>query len=227
MSSTGSIPPPNPLSYTGQVVVPFIMRTFSPQTTFNQFPVPTIWINTQAEIAYILVSVALGVATWVNLGGASGNLDTITTPDSVVVTPSAGNINFLESGSISITGSGNNISFTAMGGGFTWVTVTGTTQTLAANTAYIADNGAGVTFTLPLTAAVGDTYKVLWKAAGGWTIAQNAGQIIYYGDIATTLGVTGTLTPKPNEMRSVLEIVCITANTEFQVLSFVGNVDYT
>ncbi len=113
---TGSIPPPNPLTYEGQVVVPFIQRPFPPQTTFNKFPVPTIWIDPMHENAYILVSKALGVADWILLGGSPGALDTITTPDSIVVVPSAGNINFLNGTGMSITGASNNITFNVSGG---------------------------------------------------------------------------------------------------------------
>jgi len=70
-TSSGSIPPPSSLAYTGAVVVPFINRTFNPQTTFNTFPVPTIWVNTASSTAFILVSKADGVAVWIRIGATS------------------------------------------------------------------------------------------------------------------------------------------------------------
>lgn len=221
---TGSIPPPNPLSYEGQVVVPFISRTFAPETTFNKFPVPTIWINTASDNAYILVSKALGVANWLSLGGASGTLDTITTPDSVVVTPVAGNINFLNGMGIAITGSADNITFTSTGGGIAWNVVSGTTQALVPNNGYIVDNGALVTLTLPVTCSQGSVISIVGKGAGGWTLAQNSGQEIFFGTVSTTIGVTGALSS--TNRRDVVTLLCITTDTEFQVIDSIGNITY-
>lgn len=109
--NTGSIPPPGPLAYEGQVSVPAIVRTFPPQSTFNKFPVPCFWIDSLAANAYIQVAKPLGVADWVLLGGSPGALNTITLPDFTVITPVASNINFLEGSGMTITGSGNNITF--------------------------------------------------------------------------------------------------------------------
>lgn len=221
---TGSIPPPSPLAYEGQVVVPFIMRTFNPQSTFNQFPVPTIWINTSISKAYILVSKALGTAVWAPIGGLPGEIDSITTPDGTVVVPTSSNVNFLQSGSITITGSGSNVTFNVTGGGLTWTEVLGTSQAMAINHGYIANNGALVTLTLPATATQGSVIAVLGKGAGGWSIAQNAGQRIYFGSASTTLGVGGSLAS--TNLRDAIELVCITADTEFQVVGSIGNITY-
>lgn len=73
-----SVPPPGPLAYTGQVAVPFINRTFPPTSDFNKFKVPTVWIDTSAKMAYILVSTDLGTAEWVPIGGVPGEVETIT-----------------------------------------------------------------------------------------------------------------------------------------------------
>lgn len=224
MAQLGSVPPPGPLSYQGQVVVPFVMKTFNPETTFNTFSVPTIWINTATSTAYILVSKELGVAVWAEMGGAPGNLNTITTPDMTVVVPTAGNIDFLNGMGISITGSGDSITFTATGGGVSWSEVTGTSQSMAANNGYIASNGATVTLTLPTTAAQGSVIEVVGKGAGGWTIAQNSGQRIYYGIATTTLGAGGSLSS--TNQRDCVKLLCVTADTEFEVLSSIGNITY-
>jgi hypothetical protein len=218
---TGSIPPAAPLAYEGQVVVPFITRTFNPQSTFNTFPVPTIWINTASSLAYILVSKALGDAIWILIGGAPGALNTITTPDSVVVVPVDGNINFLESGSMTITGFGNNVQFNSTGGGQTWVEVEETPFSLLANVGYVINFGTLVTLTLPATAAFGSVIEIVGKGVGGWRIDQNAGQTIFFGTMATTTGTGGSLSS--GQSRDCVRLVCTTANTGFTVDNSIGN----
>ena len=215
--------PPNILSYEGQVVVPFINRTFSPLTDNYQFNVPTVWINTAAKTAYLLVAKPANVADWIQLGGSSGLLNTITTPDTTVVTPVAGNINFLNGAGMNITGSGANVTFTSVGLGFTWTVVTLSTA-LANGMGFIANNGGGVVFTLPLTAAIGDIFAVNTITSGGFTIVQNAGQKIQYGDVATTVGVTGSLVS--DTIGDSLIFVCTATNTNFLVLSSMGNITY-
>jgi len=146
-TSMGSVPPPGPLNYTGEVVVPFINRTFNPQTTFNTFSVPTIWINTMTSNAYILVSKALGVADWVHIGGTPGELDTITTPDSTVVVPTAGNINFLNGTGMNITGSGSDITFNITGAVADLFTADSGTATPSGGNLIITGSSTGLTTT--------------------------------------------------------------------------------
>lgn len=98
--------PPNSLSYTGQIAVPSINRTFPPTTSFNDFNVPTIWTDTLAMNAYILVAKPQGVAEWVLLGGEPGSLETLTGDSGGAITPDAGNINIL-GGSTGLTFAGN------------------------------------------------------------------------------------------------------------------------
>lgn len=269
---TGSIPPPVPLAYEGQVVVPYINRTFDPNSGNNTFPIPTLWVNTAASLAWLCVSKAGGVAVWLPIGGGStqvetltgntggpvpptagninvvgdtttitvagnpststltisavgsGLISTITTPDSQVVHPVSGNINFLEAGGITITGNdptSPDIKFTVTGGGISWVDVTGTTQQMAINTGYVSDNGSLVTLTLPATAAFGDVVEVAGKGAGGWKIAQNAGQIIHCGQWSTTSGTGGSVA-STNQYDGIM-LLCVTANTTFVMLNSVGN----
>lgn len=224
MYQTGSIPPPGPLSYEGQVVVPFISKTFAPETTFNQFPVPTVWINTAASTAYILVSKALGIAVWVPIGGSPGEIDTITTPDGTVVVPIAANINFLNGTGMNITGSSNNITFNSVGGGLTWSVVTSATQSMAIGHGYMANNGAGVTFSLPTTCAVGSVMAVTAMNAGGWTITQSAGQQIQLGRRNTTLGAGGSLAS--TNIGDTIFLVCSVADTNFIAIDMVGDITY-
>lgn len=96
--------------------------------------------------------------------------------------------------------------------------VTGTTQTIIANSTYIADNASQVTFTLPATANVGDTFTIWGKGAGGFKIAQNAGQLIHVGNLVTTTGTSGSI-QSTGQWDSV-EVICVTANTTFSAMYF-------
>ncbi len=90
------------------------------------------------------------------------------------------------------------------------------TATLTAGDKYICDNGATlITFTLPMTAALGDTYNIRGASSGGWTIAQNAGQQMHSSSSSTTAGVTGSIS-STNQYNNI-EITCVVANTTFNV----------
>lgn len=118
---------------------------------------------------------------------------------------------------ISITNGSGSITVNATGGGYAWTEVTGTSQAMAINNGYIANNASLVTLTLPAASSVGDTVTVQGKGAGGWRIAQNAGQTIHFGASDTTTGVSGYL--EFNNRYDSIELLCITANTEWAVLT--------
>jgi hypothetical protein len=108
---------------------------------------------------------------------------------------------------------------------FTWVEVTGTSQAAAVNTGYILNNAGLVTLTLPSTAAVGQIVEAAGKGSGGWRIAQNAGQTIHFGSANTTTGAGGRL--DSTNRYDCVRLLCTTANTDFTVLSSVGNISVT
>lgn len=220
-----SIPPPVPLAYEGAVSIPYINRTFSPLPTNNAFSVPTIWINTAAGSAYILVGKALGVADWLLIGAGTGVLYQIDTPDGAQVFPAAGIIDFLNGSGMNITGSGNTITFNSTGGGFTWHDVTTSPQALAGGNGYVADSGSLITFTLPTTAAFGSTFFIAGHGTGGWTISQSSGQSIVVGTLTSTVGAGGSVASS-NKANSV-ELVCIVANTTFKAIDWQGNLQVT
>jgi hypothetical protein len=86
---------------------------------------------------------------------------------------------------------------------------------MAVNHKYITDNVGLVTLTLPANAAAGQEIVVQGLGSGGWSIAQNAGQVIHFGSTDTTLGVSGSLAAT-NRYDS-LRILCVVADTEFAV----------
>lgn len=106
---------------------------------------------------------------------------------------------------------------------FPWTDVTGTTQTIAINNGYTANNGALVTFTLPATAAYGSIIRVAGKGAGGWTIHQNASQQILIGTGSTTSGTGGSLSS--TNANDAVELLASTggSSTIWTALSYIGN----
>lgn len=122
---------------------------------------------------------------------------------------------------VTITNAANSITIAAASGGLSWNEVVGVSQAMAVGNGYVANNAGLVTLTLPATAAFGDIIRVAGKGAGLFAIAQNASQTIKIASSATTVGVGGSLTAVGQY--NALEILCITANTTFEVISSVGN----
>lgn len=96
---------------------------------------------------------------------------------------------------------------------FPFIEVTSTSQTMAVNTGYIANNSALVTATLPSTSAVGDLVWIVGKGSGGWQIAQNAGQTIHFGNQDTTTGAGGSL--DSTNQYDAIQLLCTSANTDW------------
>lgn len=108
------------------------------------------------------------------------------------------------------------------GSGLSWQEITTTSVSMVTNTGYIMNNASRVVGTLPATAAQGDYYRIAGKGAGGWQLAQNLGQTIHFDGNDTTTGIGGSLSSqKPFD---ALELLCITANSDFLVLSSIGNI---
>lgn len=112
---------------------------------------------------------------------------------------------------IGISNGAGSITISVTGSGMAWTEVAGTSQAMTADNGYISSNAGVVTLTLPVTAAVGTAISIIGKGAGGWTIAQNSGQIIQIGNVASTTGVAGTVSSS-NRYDS-LNLICTTANT--------------
>lgn len=121
---------------------------------------------------------------------------------------------------ITITPGAGSITISSTGG-FTWTDVVGVAQAMAINNGYVANNAALVTMTLPAVAAFGSVVQVAGLGAGGWRVAQNAGQTIHFEGLDSTLGVAGSVS-STNRYDSV-ELLCVVANTDWTVIDVVGN----
>ncbi len=104
---------------------------------------------------------------------------------------------------------------------FTWTNITSGSQTLAPNNGYVADFGTLITFTLPTVAAFGTLISVVGLGAGGWIIAQNAGQNIQFGNLSTTHGASGSLA-STNQYDQV-DLLCIVANLTWTIRGPISN----
>jgi hypothetical protein len=125
-------------------------------------------------------------------------------------------------GTIAFTPGANSLNLEVAAGGFTWneITVVGPTSMVVEN-GYIANNAGLVSLLLPAVASQGATLQIAGKGAGGWKITQNAGQTIHFNSSDTTTGSTGSLAS--TNRYNVVELLCITANTDWLVLSSSGN----
>jgi len=147
--------------------------------------------------------------------------------DSGTATPAAGVLTIAGGTNVTTSGAGSTVTINSSGGGgISWNEETSTSVTMAVDNGYIASNAAQVTCTLPATAALGSVFRVAGKGAGGWKVGQQAGQTITWDEAsATTTGVGGSLASTDDY--DAVELVCITANTDFSVISSKGNISIT
>jgi hypothetical protein len=84
---------------------------------------------------------------------------------------------------------GNGVGLTNVPGRIFEVIPTATNIQALANFGYLATNDvATVVVTLPANMRVGETVRVAGSGAGGWTVAQNAGQTILVGNLSDNIG---------------------------------------
>ena len=153
-----------------------------------------------------LVTSSAGVPVWSSTM-TNGQLiigSTGATPTAATLTAGTG---------ISITNGAGSITIANTSLASSWSVVT-TNTTLVAGHSYAANSASQLTFTLPTTAAVGDTFQVLSMNTGGFITAQAAGQQIFMGNLSDTLGATGTIASNSTS-GDWIEIVCVVANTTF------------
>jgi len=124
--------------------------------------------------------------------------------------------NITGTGGVSVNNTAGGIQISGTGGGIGWNNITGTTQQMVTNTAYVAANAGLVTLTLPVLAGFGTVQGVVGHGAGGWLIAQNAGQNIQVGATSTTAGVGGSVAS--SNFSDTIDLVCVVANTTWAIV---------
>lgn len=106
-------------------------------------------------------------------------------------------------------------------GGLQWVNVTTDLNPMVINTGYLNSHAAGTNnLTLPTVSAVGDVISVT-NILGNFVIKQNANQQITLGNDLTSVGVGGSVASMA--IGDSIELLCITANLDWQAINFVGN----
>jgi hypothetical protein len=119
---------------------------------------------------------------------------------------------------VSVNGSTGAVTITT---GLSWSAVTAD-RSLVAEEGVLANKSSGtLTLTLPTTAALGKVIRVSGMQ-NTWRIAQNASQKINFGKTSTTVGTGGYL--ESSNARDAVELVCCVANTEWNVISSIGNI---
>lgn len=119
----------------------------------------------------------------------------------------------------------------AAGGGLTFNAVSSSTQALAVNNSYYTTYSGLNVMTLPSTAAVGSIIQIIAGPSGNtFKVAQNSGQLIYYGakngvSQVTTTGTGGSL--QSIDPNTSVTIICIVANTTWAVLYNINDLTIT
>lgn len=125
--------------------------------------------------------------------------------------------------SVLVKGDETGLEFGLPTGGVTsWVEIS-TSQSLLVNKGYIINDISQLVLTLPLTAIVGSLIRVVGKGAGGWKIAQNAGQTIHFGNKYTETGAGGYL--ESAHYGDCCSLLCVTANNSWKIIDFIGNIN--
>lgn len=157
-------------------------------------------------------------------GGSGGNdIRTITgnSGGAVAGDPSF-NVNLLGAGTLTVVGSPGTNTLTITDASTVWSRVS-TNTAMAINNGYICvAPGGALLMPLPAVAPVGSIIEVTLAGATSFQITQPAGVSINFNTFSTTPGVLGNILTVDASGCSV-KMVCITANTVWQVLSSTGN----
>ena len=169
-----------------------------PSTTDILYPIGKRWINRATQTEYVLTAITtiggITSASWTLLGTNSGALNTLTTDDSNVVTPVAGNINLIGASPLSTTGSGADATINLSGtvsvanGGTGAVTLTAHGVLLGEGTSAVVATTAGTNGEILIGSTGADPVFGHLTPAAGIIVTEGAGTL--------SVGVsTGGFTP--------------------------------
>ena len=138
------------------------------------------------------------------------------------VLPSAGNIDIVGIGPVSVTGNPgtSTLTISVSATGMTWQTISAS-QTLAIQNGYFCTGGGALALLLPAVSSVGDEIIISLDGSTSFQITQGAGQSIKIANQASTAGVTGSVTT--TQQGDTITLVCSVANLNWRVINSVGN----
>ncbi len=108
----------------------------------------------------------------------------------------------------------------------TWISVTSSTQAISASMGYFCNNASSITFTLPASSTAGDSFRITGGQSGAavtpWVIDQNAGQQINFGNLSSSVGVSGSVASTLKY--DSVELVCTVggSNSVWNILDSIG-----
>lgn len=198
--------------------------TFSFSSTIG-FSVPTasspININSTGIISFANNN---GSAWNLNTGAGANtlNIGNSSSSSAINIDSGTGAINIAETVTFGNTTGATQINISSGTGGisFSLATASGTSFNFIPGRYYSTNNASLVTGTLPSTVAIGSRFIVSGNGAGGWKVAQNASQQIFTTGSNTTSGTGGSVSS--GGRYDSVELVCVTANTDFVIVNSKG-----
>jgi len=194
------------------VEVPTV-QSRAPTSADTNYPIGKRWIylnNGEYSLVEITITNNIPSATWVLSGTNTGPLNTLTGNSGGALSPSAGNINIVGSGVITVTGSGSTLTIsetpgtgllsTLTGGSGGAISPTAGNITVAGTANEITTTGSGstITWSTPTTfIAPGSIASTTTMTSGGAFTVTTGGATITAGGLTVTAGgaaVTGTTT---------------------------------
>lgn len=158
-------------------------------------------------------------------GGGGTDIRTITGNSGGAVPPNAAhNINIVGTGTLTVVGSPGTNTLTITDSNTVWSRVSVNT-TMAINNGYICVSpGGNLEMLLPAVSPVGSVLEITLAGATSFIIKQIplSPQSVNFGSTATTVSGGGSI-QTVDASGSSIRMVCILANTTWQVLSSVGN----
>jgi len=154
------------------------------------------------------------IATWID-NGTGGEWEFDVPPEGAMLYDQTAGIRYAKTGGVWVP-------WVIPEAGESWSQLV-SSRTIEADKCYISNGESRLVLSLPTTCAMGDKFRVVGKGVGGWKIGQNANQQIFFLDRETRKGVDGYI--QSSHYRDCVEILCITANLEFQVISAVGTIE--
>ena len=209
------------------------------------FTLGKIWIrpdtNSVWMLTFLVTISGVTTATWTPLAAGASGILTLSAEGGAATLPLANNFNFRGNsagvnGAIQFsTPSNGQMNANVRVDGIT-VIINGSNQleavsglkwviqssnTMAVKGMGYFTNGANVQIQLPSASVIGDTFHVYNYNGGGFTITQGAGQFIQVGEGVTTTGAGGIIVY--TDRGDAIQLVCSVANTQWEAVTFDGN----